>query len=443
MIPRSLVRRELDVIAARQKLRFFPITICGGAGSTVLDEAGREYIDLSANWGAQSVGYAHPRIVSAISEAAGRAASASILSAINPDVVELAEALVGCMPASTASPKRALFGHSGTDANTAAVEAIRAATGREVIVAFEGSYHGGFGAAKRISGVYTPTGSEVAVGTVLLPFPVCVEQHPDDEQLQIDSIMERLERVFSEHRVAAIFVEAQQSDGGVLVPPAGFMGRLAAAAKKHGALLVCDEVKIGLGRTGKFHGFNHDDVKPDLVTFGKALGGGLPISAVIGPAEILDTAPASALLTLAGGSIASASGLAALRVIDDEKLTEQAAQRGTLIRNLLADLRADPQMQGSIVEVRGRGLSLGIELGDPEYPDDAKRSAAFARRAVYRTWQLGAVCFLVRDNVIELTPPLVITQSEVEQAIEIIRRALSDVIRGAVTEEEIAPYQGW
>lgn len=429
----TLPERDANVIAANQKLRFFPLTVVEASGSEVVDHTGRRFLDLSAAWGANSLGHAHPRVVQAVSTAMAGGAGASVLSASNPHAVALAEALLAATPSVDGSERRVLFGHSGTDANSSAIAAARAATGRPRIIAFEGGYHGGFGSAQAVSGVFVEAGVLGDPASVLLPYP-------SETANQLGEVWGRLDAELERGDVAAIIAEPMQSDGGIIVPPAGFLRGLAERARAAGALLIIDEVKVGLGRTGKLHAFEHDGVVPDLVTFGKSLGGGLPLSAVVGAAAVLDVAPASSLLTTAGNAVSTAAGLAVLTTVLEENLAGAAQTRGAQLRGLLEESRAEcPE----IAEVRGKGLSIGIELNAHPGAPHTDADALFTRRVIYRMWQLGVINYLVRDNVIELTPPLTLTAAEARRAADTVERAVRDVREGAVTETEIAPYGGW
>lgn len=435
----ELPARDAKLIGANQKLRFFPLSIVSANGSEVTDHTGRTLLDLSAAWGANGVGHAHPQVVAAVQDAAAAGGSASVLSAMSPAATALAEKLLSIVPAAVPADQRVILGHSGTDANSAALAAARAATGRPGVVAFAGGYHGGFGAAQQVSGVFIADGLPAAEGTRLLEFPVATGEADRDAQTR-DTVLSALDRALADGSIAAVIVEPMQSDGGVLVPPAGFLAGVAERAKAAGALLICDEVKIGLGRTGKWHGFSHEGVIPDLVTFGKSLGGGLPLSAVTGPAWVLDVAPASTLLTTAGNSISAAAGLAVLNVIEAEGLAANAQERGEQFRALIREAQ---QQRPEILEIRGLGLSLGIELIDPRTPEDLTAAAELTRRVIFRMWQLGVVCYLVRGNVIELTPPLNLSARDAERAVETLTRAIADVRAGLVTDADIAPFLGW
>jgi 4-aminobutyrate aminotransferase len=200
-------------------------------------------------------------------------------------------------------------------------------------------------------------------------------------------------------------------------------------------------VKVGLGRTGRLHCFQHEGLEPDLVVFGKGLGGGLPLSAVIGPRHIMDHAAAFALQTTAGNPVAAAAGRAVLRTIVDENL----AQRAVRIGGRLADgLRALSARQPMIGEVRGRGLALGVDLvsdRDSREPVPVTTTA----KVIYRAYQLGAVFFYVglRANVLEFTPPLTLSEAQAGEGVALVDQALTDVSNGLVSDADVAPYMMW
>jgi len=429
---RTLTERDAAAIAGVEKLRFFPLEVVSGHGSTLVTPEGRELLDLSATWTACGLGHGHPAVAEAIARAAVAPAGAGGLSAVHPDSVGLAEDLLAIVPGS--GERRVYLGHAGSDANDVALRCARQAAGRTTVVAFEHSYHGGVGLAMGVSGVHVDAGAPADPAAVFVPYPNPFRPHTGEVGSAVADSLAKVESALP--GAACLIVEPILSDGGLVVPPDGFLAALQQLCTAHGVPLICDEVKMGLGRPGLLHAFAHDGITPDIVTFGKALGGGLPISAAVGPAELLDEPPASALLTTAGNPICTAAGRAVLRVLQAEGLPERAAAAG---ERLMSGLRELVVPGSRVADVRGRGLAIGLELTD----ESGEPDRALTQRVVYRAWQLGAVVYYVGGNVLEITPPLVITDTEIDRAIDIIGRAIADAAAGAVSDAEVAPYAGW
>ncbi|MBW1676092.1 MAG: aspartate aminotransferase family protein [Deltaproteobacteria bacterium] len=436
----SLQKRDAAAIADIQKLRFFPHSIVAGEGSYLIEEDGRRLLDLSATWGAASLGYAHPALVKAVSAVLEKQPGASILSAVSQPAVELAEELMSIVP--TSGQRRVWLGHSGSDANEAALRSIMAASGRTRVISFIGAYHGGTAGSMSISGHSSQTGAPKLPGSLFLPYPNPFRPFSDDPSGNaiLELLDYHLDTDCPPEDVAAVFIEPVMSDGGLIVPPPGFLKAIADRVSPHGVMIVCDEVKVGLGRSGKWNCFQHEGITPDVVTLGKGLGGGLPLSAVVGPADILDVTQAFAMETTCGNPISASAGLAVLKTVREENLPDHAAEIGHLLLSGLQDMAGRHRLIG---DVRGRGLVLGIEL----VKDKTTREPAPLETAkvVYRAYELGAVIYYVGlySNVLELTPPLILSSKEAEEAIEILDQAITDVEHDRVSDEKIRGFKGW
>jgi 4-aminobutyrate aminotransferase len=433
----DLLARDAAALARIQTLRFAPLAVEGGRGCHLIEAGGRRLLDLSGSWGAASLGYGHPAWAEAVRKATLSPAAASLLSSATAPSVELAERLLALVPG--AGERRVWLGHSGSDANEAAARAIRAATGRSRFVTFAGAYHGGSAGSMAVSGHAVQAYAERAAGLLTIPYPDAWRDGAGAAQASLAALDRALGGV-DPSEIAALFMEPIQSDGGLLVPPPGFLADVVARCRRHGILIVVDEVKVGLGRSGLLHAFQHEGFVPDVVTFGKALGGGLPLGAMVGPRTVLDHATAFAMQTLHGNPISAAAGLAVLDAIEREGLPRRAQAMG---RRLQAGLRALMQGHPMIGDVRGRGLAIGVELvADRATKEPAHRAAA---KVVVRALELGLVLYYVgsRSNVLELTPPLVIGEAEVDEGMALLGQAIGDVERGRVPDEAVAAYAGW
>ena len=436
----DLIARDGRAIADIERIRFFPATTVGGEGSYVIEEGGRRVLDFSASWGAASLGYGHPAVADAVSEAVRNMGAISLASCAVGAAVDLAEDLLAHFPDDR--ERRVWFGHAGSDANDAVVRLLEAASPRRGILSFVGAYHGGSAASMSVSGHSSQTHAPARPGLTRLPYPDPYRPQftPDLVAGALDDLDRRLESELDPDQIAAVFIEPIQSDGGVIVPPPGFLKGLEERCRAHGILIVVDEVKVGVGRTGLYHAFEAEGLTPDIVVYGKGLGGGLPISAVVGPAALMNFQPAFAIMTAAGNPVCAAAARAVLRAIEEENLTANAARMG---EHLLAGLARLAQRHALIGHVRGRGLTVGVELvRDPASKEPASAETA---KVAFRAHQLGLVFYYVgmQSNVLELTPPLTISEGEIDEGLAILDQALEDVAAGRVTDEDIAAFAGW
>lgn len=435
----TLYDHDRKSVSALQKLRFFPLALTGGEGRHVIENDGRRLLDLSAAWGAASLGYGHPAIRQRVDAALRSQAGASILSSTNTPAVTLAERLLQIVPGE--GERRVWLGHSGSDANETVARAVTAATGRSRILAFSGAYHGGTQGSMAISGHSAQEGVAKFGGLTLVPYPDPYRPYEGDPRG--NALLAYIETLFETtcpgEQVAAFFLEPIQADGGLIVPPEGFFKKLAQLCARYGILTVCDEVKVGLARPGKMNCFEHEGFVPDIVVLGKGLGGGLPISAIVGPERILDFAQSFSMQTLHGNPICASAALAVLDTIETENLIAKAASTGGHLMQAITQAQTHQPLIG---DVRGRGLAIGVEI----VLDDAKTPAAdLARKTVYRAWELGAVFYYVgmQSNVLELTPPLTLTREEASEGCQILVRAIEDAAAGKVADETVAEFGGW
>lgn len=398
----------------------FPIFWERARGCNVWDPDGNRYVDLTAGFAVATVGHAHPRVVEALREQAGRLVHG--MGDVHPPVrkVELLERLAGLSPYDSA---RTVLGCSGSDAVEIALKTAVLATGRPGAVAFTGAYHGlGYGALAvtdrdHFRGPFVEQ-LNPHVRRAGYPHPYRPPRRsgfpppPADPDAVRDAALAEVEALLggASSRIGAVVVEPVQGRGGEVVPPPGFLAGLAELCRAHGALLVADEVYTGFGRTGRRFACARDGVVPDLLCVGKGFSGGVPISACLGPDEVMDAWPPSGgeaihTTTFLGHPLSCAAALAALDVLEEEALAERAASVGSTWREELASMA---ERHPTVGEVRGEGLMVGLDLvrdGDPRRPD-----GELAGRLVVGMLRRGWIVLAggPEGNVISLSPPLTV-----------------------------------
>lgn len=441
---KELLARDAASLSDVMKLRFYPLVAKSAKGVRIWDADGKEYLDFSAGWGVANTGYNHPRILEAVTAQMKELSFASTISVSSEVSVQLAEQLKDLVPGDF--EKKVWYGHSGSDANEFIAKIVPEATGKPRILTFVGSYHGQTMGSYAMSG-HPAQSRFIGGGNVTkLPYPYCYrcafEKEPGSCGLFCARYIERyiLNAVCSSDQVAAVVVEAVQCDGGDVTPPAGFLKALKRVCQEKDLLLIVDEVKIGFGRTGRMFGFEQEDIVPDAVIMAKPMASGQPLSAVVGRKELMDSAVGAHLFTTAGNPVACAAALETIRIIQEEGLMENAAKMGAYF---LEKLRQLAEKYPVIGQTRGQGLVLGAELvEDRETRKPADRLAALV---VYRAYELGLLLYDtgLHSNVLEFTPPLIITKEDVDQAAAILDQALEDALAGKVDPEKIKDYIGW
>ena len=437
-------QRENRAIGRALKVRYNPMTVDSADGSRIFDVEGRTYLDFGSSWSLAHLGYSNEHVRDAIVAQLGKTLFAGAVSSGNTPAIELAEKLQELTRGT--QQKKAIFGLSGSDACEGAQRLVLLATGRRRIVSFIGSWHGTSDASMAMSGHSAFTRYVSGAHVTKVPYPDPYRNPFGDGSGNVtDQCLSYLENyvfrtVCPPEDTAAIFVESVQADSGDVVPPPDFMPRLRALCDRHGILMVLDDIKVGLGRTGKMFSYEHSGIEPDILVLGKSLGGGQPLSAVVGPPDILDVGSGLAVFTTAGNATSCAAGLATIEVIEREGLVQRAAESGAYLLRRLTESLSGYEIVG---DVRGLGMIQGIELVKDRASKEPNQPAA--AKIAYRAWQLGLVCYYAGQwgNVIEITPPLILTRGEIDEGVSILTQAVADVLEGKVTDEEIAPYDGW
>jgi len=439
----AIIERDSQFVADAIKIRYTPFVLAGGEGSRLFDAEGNSFLDFSSLWSLANLGYSDRTVRQAIKDQIDRTQCSVLASAINEPGSLLAERLAGMM---SRQPTKVWFGLSGSDASEAAQRLLLKATGKRRLISFIGSWHGTTDATMALSGFAGFNDRFGGSNIVKIPYPDPYRSpflpHPD--QSLTEQCLSYLEDVLfaticPPDDVAAIFVEGIQADSGDIVPPDDFLPQLRSLCDRYGIYLVMDEVKIGLGRTGKMFSYEHAGIEPDIVLLGKALGAGLPLSAIIGSPEVLDVGTGLALYTISGNATSCAAALAGLDVVERDNLVEQAGRVGRYLLNRLETLIRHSQ----VGDVRGRGMICGVDLVTDR--QSKRPDSALAARVVYRAWELGLIVFYAGtySNVLEITPPLILTEAEVDEGVAILDQAIDDAVNGRVDEAAVAAYAGW
>jgi 4-aminobutyrate aminotransferase/(S)-3-amino-2-methylpropionate transaminase len=429
--PRSreiLARKEL--VVADPLSVFLPVVIEEGRGATLTDVDGNTFIDFTGGVGCLNVGHSHPRVVEAAQEQLAKFSHTDFTIVPYEVYVTLAERLIGVSP--FRSPAKAAFFNAGTEAVENAIKFARAYTGRPAVIGFEGGFHGRTLLSLSLTSKTHPYKAGLgpfAPEVYRVPFPNDYRGPSADEAL---AALERalITQVAAE-TVAAIVIEPVQGEGGFVVAPQAFLDGVRRLCDEHGIVMVVDEVQTGFGRTGKLFAIEHYGIEPDLITVAKSIAAGLPLSGVIGKAEIMDAPGDSAIGgTYVGNPVAQAAALAVLDVIEDEGVCERAAQLGETIRGRMESWR---ERWPQVGDVRGLGAMLAIEL--VKEPASKEPDADTATAIVEAAAERGLLLLKsgIYSNCIRVLAPLVLSDAELDEALSVWEDAL---------EATLAPLAG-
>jgi 4-aminobutyrate aminotransferase len=402
-------------------------------------------LDFNASWAVANTGYGHPRILQAIRDQLEKTNFVSTITFPNETTVKLAERLIAITPGDF--QKKVWFGLSGSDANDLVFKILPKATGRPRILSFLGAYHGQTMGSASLSGHKAHTRFPGFANVVKVPYAYCYRcpfslTYPACGIYCANDFIEdyAFKTMTDPQDLAGLIVEPVQSDGGDVIPPPEYLDELKKLADKYGLLFVADEVKVGFGRTGRMFAVQNSAVNPDLMVLGKPLASGMPLSACVCRGDMLDTLSGTHLLTAGGHPVSCAAALATIDVIEKERLSENAVKVGSYVKKRFLEMAGRHELIG---DIRGAGLILGIELvKDRETKEPAARETA---KLCYQAWKNGLLTAYVglNSNVLEITPPLILTIDQAESGIQILERSLSEVEDGKVPDSAVAPFAGW
>lgn len=431
---REVIRRDANILSPSYT-RGYPLVAERGQGAIVTDVDGNRFLDFAAGIAVVATGHCHPRVVDAIQKQAAKLIHMSGTDFYYESMVDLAEKLASLVPGEAA--KRVYFGNSGTEAIEAALKMSRYSSGRQQMISFFGGFHG------RTMGALSLTASKnvqkkgfapFVPGVHNVPYPNCyrcpygktVDDCAVDCVKYIEDVV--MKHVAPPQEVAAIFFEPVQGEGGYLVPPKKFVDELQALCRRHGIILVFDEVQSGMGRTGRMFAAEHFGATPDIMTIAKGIASGLPISATVARADIMSWKPGAHASTFGGNPVAIAAALTTIELLEAE-LMENAARVGAHIMDRIRDW---PSRFPNVGDVRGLGLMIGIEFVRDQQTKE--RAPELRNKVEYMAFERGLLVLGAGENTLRLCPPLVITKDQADFAVDTLEECIRELTPGTAED---------
>ncbi len=421
---RAIIERDARTMSQNYR-KDYPLVVDHAKGPVVVDADGNRYLDFAAGIAVASTGHCHPDVVAAVQRQAARLLHLCATDFYNEDVVTLAEGLARRAPGP--GPWRVFFANSGAEVVEAAIKLARLRTGRPKVVAFYGAFHGRtFGALSLTASKpvqrrgYAPLLPEVLHSHYAYCYRCPVNRHPDTCKVEcLDLLTETMFSTTTDpSEIAAVIVEPVQGEGGYVVPHPGFLPRLREVTRKHGILLIADEVQSGMGRTGRMFASEHFGLEPDMITLAKGIASGLPLGALVAKDDVMRWESGSHGSTFGGNPVAVAAGLATLRLLE-EGLIANADRVGRVLMTALRDRLGGHAVVG---DVRGLGLMIGVEI----VRDRFRREPApeLRERILEEAFKRGLLLLGCGRSTIRLAPPLVVDEEDAATAARILEEAV-------------------
>jgi 4-aminobutyrate aminotransferase len=423
----ELIERDGAAVAATI-YRYTDIAFQRGEGVYLYDFEGRKYLDFVAGIATMNVGHCHPAVVEAICDQARTLIHGACHVGYMEPYVDMLESLKAVAPGVLQNGKGILM-NSGSEAVETGIKLARYVTNRSMILAFTDSFHGRSMGALALTAsnmLYRQRLAGLLTGVYHTPYPYCYRcplnhESPETCGLACLNLVEKaLQTVIPPEDLAGVIVEPIAGEGGYIVPPDGFLQGLREICRRHGALLIADEVQTGLGRTGKMFAVEHWGVVPDVICLAKALGGGLPLGAMLARADLVDAWPPAAQGTTFGGNpVACRAGLATLQVIQEENLMARAVEVGNTIQSRFREAQKTLPIIG---DVRGKGLMVAVELINADgSPASEIIKAVIADCSNPK--EMGASGIALTKcgaSSLRFAPPLIITQEQAGEGVDVI-----------------------
>jgi len=417
----AVLKRDAEVIS-QSMARPYPLVLERAQDVNLWDVDGNRYLDLTAGFAVMNVGWNHPEVVRAIQQQATLLSHGAFLAFCSETPVTFAQQLTEFLPPSL---NRVCLANSGAESVEAAMKLARYHTRRKNFIAFSNGFHGRTYGALSLTSTKSiqRAGFGPFFSVLRAPFPNPYRpQGCDSTDASLAALEDIFKREVPAEEVAAIFVEPIQGEGGYIIPPKPFLGELRALCDELGILLVVDEVQTGCYRTGTFLASEQFGVTPDIVCLSKALGGGLPLGAMVASEEVTTWLPGSHAGTFAGNNVACAAGLAVLDILSGKGFGDYVVDAGQHLLRRLNELQEDYDLIG---DVRGMGLMAAIEL---VHSRETKEPAIEERRVILNdAFENGLALLPTGESAIRFCPPLTIEKGDIDKGVELLRRSFERV----------------
>ncbi len=439
------VERDNKVIADSSRIPYYPLVVSSVDGAMIQDVDGNKYIDLLSSASALNVGGSNSSVNEAVIKQINKFIHYTPVYSYHEPMINLAEKLIEITPGRY--DKKVAFGLSGSDANDGIIKFSRAYTGKRIIITFIGAYHGSTYGSMTMSAI-TPK-MRRKIGPFVpdihsFVYPNCYRcNFGESEECCNLGCLEQIKEAFKHYipidEVAAVIIEPIQGDAGMIVPPRKYIKKLYELCTQNKILFISEEVQQGFGRTGKWFGIDNFDVIPDAVVLGKSIASGMPLSAIVGRKEIMQSleSPAHAFTT-AANPVCCCAALGTIDVISKKGFLQHVNEIGNLVKEYFEKMKDKYEIIG---DVRGLGLSIGVELIEDRIKKEKNTKAT--SKICYRCYEKGVVLISLNGNVLRIQPPLNITKEEMFKALKIIQSSMDDYLAGKIPDDVLMLVKGW
>ena len=445
----QIIEKDERFLPEAVAIKYFPTVVEKAKGAEIWDVDGNRFIDFLSSAAVYNVGHCHPAVVEAVKSHVEKIQNYTIVYFYNEEPVKLAELLTQSTPGSF--PKKVAYGFSGSDSVDSAIKAARAFTGKKYIISFKHSYHGMTYGSLSATGIIDQDSKKIIcpdehIAFAEYPDPYRnswnIDGYTEPELLSRKALLQ-IEKMIDDlgGDVAGVIIEPAQGDAGMIFPPVEFMKGFRTLTEEKNIVFIDEEVQTGMGRSGKMWAIEHYGIAPDIIVSAKALGGGMPLGAVIGRAEIMDSVPVPFFAyTHSGHSVNCAASIAVMETIKKENLLKQAEEKGLSLKKWFQEKTSQYPFIG---DVRGKGLLMGVEIVTDKITKTPDKSMAL--KISWAAWERGLILitFGKNGNVLRVAPPLNIPDELLKEALEIIDASFKDAAEGKVPDEILPCLKGW